>query len=255
MTASQRIAVVSMLAMMLLGLAGTRVPAQALGWSGEAETNASLFFGNTSQWLVAARGKVQHRDSTLEARTEANASYARAATDSGTTVVSARAWFASVGLDYHPLSRWSPFVLGSAEANLQQQLHRRYSAGLGAKYTIIKNDAHRLDASVALLVEHTEPSDPAADTLPRTRARWSARLRIDRKLNSRLDFSHATFYQPSAEDFSRFTLNTTTVLGVHLNRTLALTVTLRDNCDSEAKRRGARSNTDGQFLLGLRAAY
>ena len=60
---------------------------------------------------------------------------------------------------------------------------------------------------------------------------------------------------PSADDFSRFTLNTTSVLGVHLNRTLALTVTVRDNYDSEAKRRGARSNTDGQFLLGLRAAY
>jgi hypothetical protein len=230
--------------------------AQKAGWGGEAEGNASLFFGNTRQWLVAARTKLGHRDSTLEVRGEAHVSYAKSATDSSASVVTGRAWFGSFGVDYRPFGRWSPFVSGTVESSLEQRLHRRYSAGLGAKYTITHTEKMQFDVSLAALGERTEPLvSPSDTTRSTTRLRWSGRIRAQRRLGARMRFTHTTFYQPSARDFSHYTITTTSALTIDLTKVLALTVTLQDAYDSEARQRGARSNNDGQFLIGLRATY
>ena len=74
-------------------------------------------------------------------------------------------------------------------------------------------------------------------------------------MTSSLYFSHTTFYQPAVSAFEHFTADSKTTLENKLLASLSLTATLRDLYDSEATRRGATSNHDGQFLLGVRAAF
>lgn len=239
-----------------LCMAAPSLAAQKLGWSGQSEANASLFFGNTRQWLAAAHSLLVHRDSAVEVKGEAHGTYAQTATDTGASIVSARSWLVSMGATFQPFARWSPFLLTSAEASLEQHIDRRYSAGLGAKYTLERSDSTQVDFSVAALGEYTRPLEGAADTMRAgSRLRLSARSRFQRKIGDRMHFTQESWYQPSASDFSHFTLNTSTVLAVNINATLAATLTLQDVYDSEARRRGAHSNNDGQFLVGLRAGY
>lgn len=238
------------------GTAATPASAQQLGWTGQADGGASFFFGNTRQWVVTAHSKLTHLDSTLEMRAEARLGYAQTKTDSGLTVLSSRSWLGSFGLDYHPLDRWSPFMSGSVESSFEQRIARRYSAGLGAKYTVTHGDTTSIDISLAVLGERTEATDPSINLgVPASRVRWSWRVRAEQRLGERVKLSHTTLYQPSASDLSRFTFNTSTVLAVDLTKVLALTFTAEDIYDSEARRRGARTNNDGHLLLGARVSY
>ncbi len=234
-----------------LGAQGTGV-----GWNGETEGNASLFFGNTSQWLVAARTRLARRDSTMELRGETRVSYAQATTDSGTSIVTARSWLVDVNINYQPFSHWSPFIQGTVESSLERRVDRRYAAGAGAKYAIIRRDSTQLDVSIAALGEWIHPLDGTADsTLVTSRLRWSGQLHLEQQLGPRVRFTHTTLYQPSVRELAQYTITSSTVLGVDLTKVLALTLTLQDVYDSEAVERGARSNNAGQFLIGLKARY
>jgi hypothetical protein len=234
----------------------TTLHSQEIGWNGSAEANASLFFGNTDQWVVAGATRASYSDSTIEVRGELRADYAETSVDSGGSTVSRRAWLVSTGVDFQPFSRVSPFLLGSAESSLQARIRRRYSAGFGGKLTYIQTDDTKLSTSLALLWERTQVMDGNSNPdLSGTRLRWSFRLKGSRKLDDRIHFSHETFYQPSVKDMQHFTITSTSTLTFDLNKTLGFTSSLHDSYDSEARRRGARSNNDGQFLVGLRARY
>ncbi|HEX5409508.1 MAG TPA: DUF481 domain-containing protein [Gemmatimonadaceae bacterium] len=237
-------------------LAAPGLAAQQLGWKGTTDASATLFFGNTSQWVVAGASQLAYSDSAIEVRGEVHADYAETATDSGGSVVSRRAWLVSVGADWTPYALLSPFVLGSAESSLQQRIARRYSAGAGGKLSFVRKPDAALSASLALLWEHTAPTVFDSTTnLDGSRLRWSFRLKASRTLDERLHFTHVSFYQPSVKAMQHFTLTSTTTLAFDLTRTFALTASLYDTYDSEARRRGARSNNDGQLLLGVRARY
>ena len=230
--------------------------AQDIGWKGSAEANASLFFGNTDQWVVAGATRASYSDSTVEVRGEIRADYAETSVDSGGSKVSRRAWLASTGVDFAPFSTVSPFIMGSAEASLQARIHRRYSGGFGGKLTYVQTDVTKLSTSLAILWERTQVMDGNSNPdLAASRLRWSFRVKGSRKLDDRIHFSHETYYQPSVKDMDRFTLTSTSTLTFDLNKTLGFTSSLHDSYDSEARRRGARSNNDGQFLVGLRARY
>jgi Protein of unknown function, DUF481. len=237
-------------------LVPTRSSAQEIGWNGSAEANASLFFGNTDQWVVAGATRLAFSDSTVEVRGEIRADYAETSVDSGGSTVSRRAWLASMGVDLAPFSRLSPFLLGSAESSLQQRIARRYSAGFGGKLTYLQTEDSKLSTSVAILWERTKVMDGNTNPdLARSRLRWSFRLTGSRKLDDRIRFTHETFYQPSVREMEHFTITSTSTLTFDLTKVLGLTTSLHDTYDSEARRRGARSNNDGQFLVGLRARY
>ena len=243
-------------ALLLSFIVAPRLGAQEIGWRGSAEANASLFFGNTDQWVVAGATRMAFSDSSVEVRGELRADYAETAIDSGGSTVSRRAWLASTGVDLAPFSTVSPFVQGSAESSLQQRIARRYSAGFGGKLTFIQTDDSKLSTSAALLWERTEVMDGNPNPNPdASRLRWSFRLTGSRKLDDRIRFDHETYYQPSVREMAHFTITSTSTLTFALNKTLGFTSSLHDTYDSEARRRGARSNNDGQFLVGLRANY
>ena len=234
----------------------TRLLAQDIGWRGSAEANASLFFGNTDQWVVAGATRLAFSDSSVEVRGELRADYAETSVDSGGSTVSRRAWLASMGVDFSPFARVSPFLLGSAESSLQQRIARRYSAGFGGKLTYVQTDDSKLSTSLAILWERTKVMDGNTNPdLDASRLRWSFRIKGSRKLDDRIHFTHETFYQPSVKEMAHFTITSTSTLTFDLNKTLGFTSSLHDTYDSEARRRGARSNNDGQFLVGLRARY
>lgn len=233
--------------------------AQKLGWSSTIEASANMLFGNAQDRLFASRVQLGRADSTLEIRSDARFTYAESVNDDNKRVVRGRTQLASVATDYRPFARYSPFWFGSVEASLQQRIERRYATGAGAKLTFYRRKQNEASVSLAVLAERTQPRDdaPAAVDTARTRwlERWSLRVRTRQQLSRTARFTHTTFYQPALDQIDRYTVSSTTTLAGSLTSKLALTVTLHDTYDSEARARGARSNNDGQLLFGLSATF
>lgn len=176
----------------------------------------------------------------------------------------------SGGADFRPGAPFVPFVLGEAERNFQQRIRLRAAAGAGAKRVLWRPAAPVADfsedasVSLALLAERTRGLDAVAtgDDGAGTRVRWSLRARLRRQLTRRtggatgVRLTHVTFYQPTVDaPGRRATAESTTTLSVPLAARVELTGTFRDRFDTEARRRGARSNHDGQLLFGVRAGF
>jgi hypothetical protein len=71
----------------LAAVAGAIAPmtarGQEVGWSGSAEANASLLFGNASDRLIGGRLQFGRADSTLDVRTDSRFTYAEATDEDG----------------------------------------------------------------------------------------------------------------------------------------------------------------------------
>jgi hypothetical protein len=243
---------------LLLSFTAARLHGQeAEGWQRSAQISANVWYGGAHTRVVSSELAVGHADSSFSVRAGVRFGYADDRDADGPRQVTARATEASLGIDYRPFDRWSPFVLGGGETNLQQRIAQRVSAGAGAKLTLLHKNRDDLSISLALLSEQTRalvPRDSAARVA--TRTRWSLRFRYRRQLTPTLWVSHVTFYQPAVSlPGVRYTADATTQLEAAITSVVSLTATLRNRYDSEARLRGAESNNDGQFLLGLRARF
>lgn len=236
-------------------LAGAQDSALAK-WNRTVEASANLLYGAAEGRVGALTAGANRADSVLEIRTEVRLSYADARDNDGETSVTARASRISLAIDRHPFSRFSPFAFGSLESTLQQRIAQRYAAGAGAKLTIIPPGDNETSVSLAMLWEHTEALNPALGVDPSTTlARWSLRVRANRRLTSTLTMAHVTLWQPVTDDLGEYTTETRTGLVIKVNSSLSLTATVRDKYDSEAIARGSASNHDGQVLFGLLAKF
>lgn len=238
----------------------TRAPtlsAQEEGWKGFVEASGTILFGNARERLMASRVQLGRADSTVEFRTDARIAYAQGTNDQGRSQVTGRVAFGSVSVDHRPFGQFSPFAFGTIESSLQQRIDRRISSGAGAKATLQRSGENEVSLSLALLAEHTRPLDPDENgrLVSTSRTRWSLRARTQHQITPTVRLSHVTFYQPTVGRTERFTVNSTTSLAANVTSAVALTVTLQDSYDSEARRRGARSNNDGQLLFGVRAGF
>jgi hypothetical protein len=225
-------------------------------WRGGAALAGNVLFGAARQRVVNGSVAAGRGDSAHAARIELQGGYGDAVSPDGDVrAVVVRALRLSAGWDARPYARVSPFVFGLAETSLQQRLASRASGGAGAKYTHWRRGADQ-DASVslALLAEQTRALG-GVDAGEGTRVRWSLRTRLRRRFAPGWRLSHVTFWQPTVDRPSRYTVETTTVAAAPLRPGLELTATLRDRFDSEARRRGARSNHDGQLLFGVDARF
>jgi hypothetical protein len=231
--------------------------AQQLGWSGAVEANGSLFFGNVRDRLVGARAHAARADSTLEVRADARWTYSDAARDDEGRRVSGRTAFASLGTDYRPFGRYSPFWFGAIESSLQQRIDRRLSTGAGGKLTFYRQKANEASMSLAVLAERTSPrpADDGTEVPDVTRRRWSLRGRVRQAVTDAITLSHTTFYQPALTRANRFTVSSTSSLAAKMTTKVSFTVTLVDVYDSEARARGARENNDGQLLFGFKTEF
>lgn len=246
-------------AFVVLAVAVGASPARAQDggpWTVSGELGASLFFGNTNQATLTSRLSGELADSARELSTDAGFTYGEATDADGADFVIKRSWEVGLTYDHRPFERWSPFVLGKLESSFEKRIEQRYNLGAGGKYTLDRTPERRLDLSVALLAERTNPSDerPAAGT--ETLARWSTRVRARRSwADDRLKLSHETFYRPELAAPSDFTLTTTTSVSFQLNDVVALKVTFVDNYDTEATGRGARTNNDGQLFFSVLSSF
>jgi hypothetical protein len=224
------------------------------GWDIESELSGSIFFGNTRQTLVTTRATVGHADSSYLLSSTARFTYGEATNDEEATFVSRRSWSGSMNLDYMPYDLLSPFVLTTVESSLEARIDLRMSGGAGAKLSLVRQETRKLDFSLAVLGERTFLPTPLGDTT-QTLLRWSARLRFARELGERIRLSHETSYMPVVDDAGSFTMKSSTSLAYRLASFASLNLSFLDNFDSEAERRGARSNNDGQFVVGIVANF
>ena len=225
-------------------------------WTVEGELGASLFFGNTEQATLTSRLGAAMADSTRELDAAAAFTYGEASDADGDDFVIKRSWEVGLTYDHHPFETVSPFVMGKLESSFEKRIEQRYNVGAGAKYTFDRRPQQRVDVSLALLAERTNPADqaPAAET--ELLARWSTRLRGRRTLaDERVTVTHETFYRPEFAEVSDFTLATTTSLSFQLNEVVALKLTFVDSYDSEAEARGARTNNDGQLFFSVLSSF
>jgi hypothetical protein len=228
--------------------------AQEIGWSIENELSGSLFFGNTRQTLFTTRSSVARADSAYQLGGTVRFTYGESSDEDDDTFVSKRSWVGSLNYDHRPFARYSTFLFSTVETSLEKRIDFRYDLGIGEKLTFVRTGTTTADISVALLGERTYlPSVLPDDT--ETLLRWSGRARYQRQVNDRVRISHVTFYQPAVNEFSRFTLRSTTSIAVQLASFANLNVSFLDNYDSEARDRGARSNNDGQLVLGLLTSF
>ena len=239
-------------------------PAPRPRWHGAAELNGNVLFGAASQRLVGSRLAAARADSALALRAEFQTTYGDARDASNVRRVVSRTVRFSAGADGTPAARLSAFALGDAETNFQQRIALRVGGGAGAKRTFwrppVPDPAFAEDASlsVALLGERTRALEGVGGVAggAGTRVRWSLRARYRRRLTRAVRLTHVTLYQPTVDaPAARATAESTTIVAADVRAGVALTGTLRDRFDSEARRRGARSNHDGQLLFGVRATF
>jgi hypothetical protein len=241
----------------LSAIAPVRLTAQDSTWQRSADLSANAWYGAAHTRVVSSQIDLGRTDSSLSVRASFRFSYADDRDADGPRQVTARGGQLSLGIDYRPYDRWSPFVFGGSETSYQQRIARRDNVGAGAKRTLRRKGRDDLSISLALLAERTRalvPHDSIAGV--DARARWSLRFRYRRQLTHTLYFSHVTFYQPGVRlPLAQYTIDATTAVEASITSVVSLTATLRDRYDSEARQRGADSDNDGNFLFGLRAHF
>lgn len=232
----------------------TALSAQQVGWRSIVEANANMLFGASSQTLIAAAGAVSHAGDGFSADASLKFRYGESEDAARETFVSARAWAATASADVTPNSRIVPFFFASTEASLEKRIDNRTAGGVGTKWVFAKSNTGSASISLALLGERTAA---LGDTvLPVTSvARWSWRIKTEHKIHDQLSFSHVTFYAPIVNAPAQYTIASTSVGAYSINSAVALTLTLTDNYDSQARLRGAPSNNDGAFLFGIRSTF
>ena len=238
----------------LAALAAAPLAAQGLGRHLKVEANASFSFGNVDQTTTFNRLAASSVDSTLELSTDGFFTYGETRVD-GEPSVNKRSWGGSLSANLRPFAQLTPFMLASIESSLEKRIVRRYSGGGGAKLVFVKSEGTSSDVSLALLAERTVTAPSDTQRVEQIYARYSARYRLDRKVDDRVTFSLLTFYRPEFNALHRFTSTANIAATYKLARALALKASFVDNYDSEARGRGARSNNDGDVLFGLIATF
>ena len=242
----------------VLALLGTATAAQAQDargpWKRQFDVAGSLFVGNRPQTVLTTRARVSHADSTYELGGDIRFLYGEVSED-GDREVSQRGWLGTANLDFWPHARHSPFFLGTAETSLERRIDLRLSGGVGHKYTFVDREGAAASLSVALLAERSRLPDAELGVRVVELARFSTRLRVSRQVGSRAALALESFYRPEAARFAAYTLSNTASVGYEVNDLLNLKLTWQDAYDSQARERGARSNYDGQLVVGLAAEF
>jgi hypothetical protein len=223
-------------------------------WKRTLELAGSLFVGNKPQTVLTTRVKSSHADSTFEMGADVRFTYGETSQE-GAREVSQRHWLGSVNLDLWPFAAQSPFVLGTIESSLERRIELRVSGGVGHKFTFVDNKQSLANFSIAILAERSRFPATAEGVSEQHLARFSARMRLRRKMGERTSVSHEAFFQPEYANLDRYTLSNNLSATYRLNDVVNLKLNYLDNYDTEARGRGARSNYDGQLVVGVQADF
>lgn len=225
-------------------------------WTIGGELGASVFFGASRQTAIIFRSAYEHTADRWDFAAQGSFNYGEAETQEGSTRVNKRAWSSEMSLDYETGS-FAPFVFGSGEGSLERQIDLRLAGGAGSRYNFVRDDRTRMDLSVAILAEYTNPRGvPGEMSESEILARWSNRVRASRKfMDDRAEFGLVAFYKPAFRDTDDYTVEAESNLSFALNSSLTLKVSLVDKYDNLATGRGAAANNDGRMYFSLLAEH
>ena len=235
----------------MVALLPAMLNAQPLGTKVQGELSGNLFFGNTRQLLTTSRLGYEQVDSAYQTRTEGRFNYGQTKNAADVTEVSKRSWVVNGSADLRPFADVVPFVQALVESSLEKKLDRRYSAGTGARYNIIRSPLLDVIVSAGVLGERTKVLDTLPDTPEIGVGRGLATLRVRRQFSDRVAFTSESGYQPALRAFDHYTFSSDNSLQFKMSKRMSFTFSLRDTYDSEAISRGARTNNDGELVVGV----
>lgn len=229
---------------------------EARPWKYDAEFGASMFFGASQQTAVLIRNRLDWSEDRLEFSASGGFDYGEAKDADGDSFVNKRSWTVETSADYLPGGRASPFIFVTAEGSMERQIDLRTSGGAGAKYRFIDRERTRLDASIAALLERTDPRARAGLVQQEATSigRWSGRLRARRAIGDAAELQLVTFFRPNMSAFDDHTWDLTASVQYALSSLLGLRVSLVNRYDSLAEERGARANNDGRLFFSVLAS-
>jgi len=231
------------------GHAHAQVPAQdprPERWALDVDLAFSGATGNDQTVLLTSGFKIAHlRTDLYELEWTGSVRYGRS---EGKEV--ARNQRSGLKFDLYPQARWSPFLFSTAERDPFRRIDLRAGGGMGVKYTFWRNEKGTLSLSVAGLYSYEDymPGDAGAIE-PAHHARWSWRLKGDRRIGELIRVENTTFYQPVWDRSSDYLLSTFTSIGVPMSERIALTLTHTFERDSQPVE-GVHKN-DQLFKAGI----
>ena len=232
----------------------TLLGAQSLGRKIEGELSGNAFFGNTRQVLANLRAEYERADSGYAFRAQSRFGYGQTKTDS-TTEVTKRSWNVGSNYDWRPFADITPFIRAGVESSLESKIDLRYSVGTGTRWNIVRTERTDVIFSAGVNGEQTTPLTEPDTAGTTTLARGTTTLRLRRDFSERVSATSETTYGPALTESDDYTIVSVNTLRMKLARFAALTLSFRDNYDSQAESRGARTNNDAELMLGLLTSF
>jgi hypothetical protein len=229
-------------------------------WERSVEVAGNYLYGNTEQAILSTRAGLSRADSLWGVRVDGRFLIG-ASSRNGDQVMDRRSWTLSASVDRRPEDTHVQFLLASVERSLELRIDQRVNAGVGYKYVIDCDTVYKLDVSVAVLAEVNALPQPVvgqpgpAPIVRNELARLSARLRYRNQFTDRLNFDHVTWYRPEVVSPDRFLASSVTALQYALTKRAGLRLSFQNDYDSLARGRGARSNHNGQILVGVNSKF
>ena len=224
-------------------------------WALETEIGASLFFGASDQTTVATELGINRESQRFELQSDLSFLYGETTDSEGESSVTKRSWEVGGNLDYQGFTWVNPYVFGSALSSLEKRIHRRFKAGSGAKLTVLDTEVSRFDFATAILVEQTISSEEE-DGQEEWLGRWTGQAKYRRTFSEeRAVFEASLDYNPKFQQLNNFTFEAESSLAFRLSEIVSLKLSVQDQFDNQAKKRGAISNNEGRALFSVLAAF
>lgn len=246
----------------LLGGTAGLVQAQAPQvWERTLELSGNYLYGNTEQAILSARSGVVRNDSLVAVRVDTRFLIGVTDRPDAGRVMDRRSWTVSGSVDFRQFAPQSQFVFGSIERSLELRIDRRVSGGIGQKVSLQRDSASKLDVSLGVLGEQSllprasPAGSPPLPALSTALVRLSGRMRYQRNFTSRVAVDHVTWYRPELAAFNRFIASSVSAVSYSIGKRSNLRLSLQNDYDSLARSRGARSNQNGQLLVGASTKF
>lgn len=238
------------------------LPAQAPPtWERTLELSGNYLYGNTEQAILSTRTAVVRNDSVVALRVDTR--FLIGVTDRPDVgrVMDRRSWVVSGSVDFRQYAPQSQFFFGSVERSLELRINRRVSGGIGQKVSFQRDSVTKFDFSLGVLGEQSvlpqvaPAGSPPLPTINNALVRLSGRMRYQKSFTSRVGVDHVTWYRPELAAFHRYLASSVSALSYSMGKRSNLRLSLQNDFDSLARSRGARSNQNGQVLVGASTKF
>jgi len=219
-------------------------------WKADVELGLNGASGNSSFSILQTGATVAYLRTEI-ASFEVTAGLRYGKSDSKVIANDSRA---SLKLDFHPKSDFSPFIFATTSRDRIRKLDFKSSGGLGANVTVWRGNAGKAAWSAAALYDYEnfrlEPGSAGPGS--RGSVRWSFRFTAERALGPGASFKHVSFFQPQWNALGDYLMDATNSVSTKIIESLSLVVRheyLRDSVPPPGARRD-----DQRFSVVLRAA-